>query len=389
MRESSPGLFDGSGKRPVILFVTTEDWYFWTHRSGLASAAIAAGFDVVLASRFTHHRARIEALGITCHPIDVHRGARSPLGDVVTLVGLARIIKDTHASLVHAVALKPILMCLWAVVRVPAPRFCFAVTGLGHLFIAQGMAMRALRWALRPFLRRLMTHPRSTVIVQNADDLAVLERLRLLAPERTRLIRGAGVDTDKFLTSPIPRATIPMVVLPARMLRDKGVIEFIEAVGLLRKQGVAIRAVLVGALDEANPTALTKRDLEALCLTHGSEWWHHREDMPGVYAEADIVCLPSYREGLPKALLEAASCGRPLVATDVPGCREICRQGESGLLVPPRDAQALAAALGRLLADPDLRARMGKRAREIVERDFSSEIINAQTLALYRELCAA
>ncbi len=377
------------GKRPLILFVTTEDWFFWTHRSGLALAAIAAGFDVALASRFTHHRARIEALGITCHPLAVHRGAGSPLGDMVTLFELARLVRDTRACLVHAVALKPILMCLWAVMRVPDTRFCFAVTGLGHLFIAQGMPMRALRRVLRPLLRRLMTHPRSTVIVQNKDDLAVLERLRLLIPDRTRLIRGAGVDTVRFPTSPIPRASVPTVVLPARMLRDKGVVEFIEAAGLLRAQGVALRAVLVGALDEANPTALTKRELEALCQAYGCEWWQHREDMPEVYAEADIVCLPSYREGLPKALLEAASCGRPLVATDVPGCREICRQGESGLLVPPRDAQALAAALAILLADPDLRVLMGQRAREIVERDFSSKIINAQTLALYRELCAA
>jgi glycosyltransferase involved in cell wall biosynthesis len=377
----------GYGARPVILFVITEDWYFWSHRSDLATAAMEAGFDVALAARFTHHRERIEALGVRCYPLPFQRAGKNPTADLAMLSALSRVIKSAQASLVHAVAFKPILLCFWALIRFPDVRFCLAVTGLGHLFIADDALVRVLRFCLRPFLRFLMTHPRSTVILQNEDDLAVLAGEHLVTPGEPRLIRGAGVDTVKFRVSPMPQSEVPTVVLPARMLRDKGVVEFIEAVGLLHLRGVAVRGVLVGALDEGNPTALTRPHLEELCRTHGCEWWQHREDMPAVYAEADIVCLPSYREGLPKALLEGASSARPLVATDVPGCREICRQGESGLLVAPRDVEALAAALGQLLADPDSRARMGQRAREIVEREFSAEIVSRQTVAIYRELC--
>lgn len=375
------------GARPVLLFVVTEDWYFWSHRSGLATAAKEAGFDVALAARFTHHRERIEALGVQCYPLPFHRDAANPLADLAMLFALSRIIKAARANLVHAVALKPILLCFWALIRFPDLRFCLAVTGLGHLFIADDPFVRVLRLCLRPFLRFLMNHPRSTVILQNEDDLAMLAGERLVTRGHSRLIRGAGVDTVKFGAAPIPQSEVPTVLLPARMLRDKGVVEFIEAVGLMHQRGIAVRGVLVGALDEGNPSALTRPRLEELCRAHGCEWWQHREDMPAVYAEADIVCLPSYREGLPKALLEAASSARPLVATDVPGCREICRQDESGLLVAPRDVEALAAALGQLLADTASRARMGQRAREIVEHEFSAEIVNRQTVALYRELC--
>jgi len=324
---------------------------------------------------------------VRCYPLAFQRAATNPVADLVTLFALSRIIKATQARLVHAVAFKPILMCFWSVLRFQDVHFCLAVTGLGHLFIADGTPMRLLRRCLRPFLLFLMTHPRSAVIFQNADDLAALAGERLVTPGHFRLIRGAGVDTVKFAARPAPHNEVPTVVLPARMLRDKGVVEFVEAVGQLRQRGIAVRGVLVGALDEGNPTALTASQLEALCLTHGCEWWQHRDDMPEVYARADIVCLPSYREGLPKTLLEAASSARPLIATDVPGCREICRHGESGLLVAPRDSQALAAALAQLLADPDLRARLGQRAREIVEREFSAELVNRQTVALYRELC--
>lgn len=387
MPASPAGAGNISCPRPVILFVVTEDWYFWTHRSGLAAAARAAGYDVALAARFTQHRERIEAAGVRCYPLALQRATRNPLADLAALFVLVRVIKTSGACLVHAVALKPILLCLWSLLRFPRLRFCFAVTGLGHLFIAGSPGVRMLRTCLFPFLRRLMTHPSSVVIFQNEDDRVLLAKNRLVKMAQTRLIRGAGVDTARYVPTSLPITTTPLVVMPSRVLRDKGVIEFIEAAGILHRQGLAARFALVGALDEASPTAIKRGQLEALCGTHGCEWWQHREDMTSVYAEATVVCLPSYREGLPKALLEAASCARPLVATDVPGCREICRNDENGLLVPPRNAQALASALARLLVDPGLCLRMGLRAREIVEQEFSAEMVHAQTISLYREIC--
>jgi glycosyltransferase involved in cell wall biosynthesis len=226
--------------------------------------------------------------------------------------------------------------------------------------------------------------------VQNDDDLRLLgEELGVDTNTGATLIRGAGVDLERYRPTPLPDTPDPVVLLPARMLRDKGIAEFIAAAGQVRARRPAARFVLVGGIDRDNPAAYAQGELEAAIAVTGVEWWGHRDDMRAVYAQAGIVCLPSYREGLPKALLEAAASGRPLVATDVPGCRDICRPGESGLLVPARDAAALAQAIETLLADDALRARLAAGARSLVEREFSSERVHAATLALYARLGAA
>jgi glycosyltransferase involved in cell wall biosynthesis len=207
----------------------------------------------------------------------------------------------------------------------------------------------------------------------------------IVSPERVRLIRGSGVDIERFAPTPEP-VGMPVVMLPSRMLWDKGVGEFVESAQLLKSRGVVARFVLVGDSDPENPAAISVAQLESWRDSGVVEWWGRCEDMPQVLAQASIVCLPSYREGLPKALLEAAACSRPLVSCDVPGCREIVRHGENGLLVPLRDAMALAGAIEKLLGDPGLRAAMGKRGRSLVEAEFSESLVAAQTLAIYREM---
>lgn len=372
--------------RPTLVFLVTEDWYFWSHRVDLARAALAAGFEVALASRFTAHRARIEAAGIRCIELPFVRSLRNPFSELRLMFAIARTIARTSPTIVHTVALKPILLSALAVVRCPRTQFCHAVTGLGYLFISREPAARIGRSVVVPLLRWLFARRCCWLILQNRDDRSLFARNAIGNPARTTVIPGAGVDTLKFAPSELPIDAAPLVILPARMLRDKGVLEFVDAARRVRARGLAARFALVGSADAENPAALDQQQLARLCSDGLVEWWRHREDMPAVYAQAAIVCLPSYREGFPKVLLEAAASGRPLVATDVPGCREICRDGDTGLLVPPRDAPALAAAITTLLEDRALAAQYGANARALVEREFSTAIINRHTLEFYRRI---
>ncbi len=372
--------------RRSLLLLVTEDWYFWSHRRELALAARAAGFDVTLGARFTAHQTRIEALGIHCVPISFVRAMGNPWRELTLLWQIARLIGKRRPTVVHCVALKPILLATLAAAVNPRVSFIYAVTGLGHLFIEESPHNRRLRRVVEPWLRWLFAHKNGHVVVQNDDDRALLTANGLTTASATHLIRGAGVDVAFFTAAPLPRDELPLVVLVARMLRDKGIVEFIEAARLLRARDCRVRMVLVGGVDEANPAALTTDALNRLCAEAQVEWWGHRDDMKSVYHAATLVCLPSYREGLPKALLEAAACGRPLLATDVAGCREICIDGQTGRLVKPRDVQSLAAGIAELAHDHARCAEMGARARQLCEAAFSSTAINAQTVALYQTL---
>ncbi len=301
--------------------------------------------------------------------------------ELATLFRLWRLYRRERPDIVHHVALKPVLLGGVAARLAGVRAVVGAVAGLGFLFSGDRRASRVarlLKWSLPGLIGR------GFAIVQNPEDAAMLADCGV-ASARIRLIRGAGVDINCFSPRPELPGT-PLVVLPARMLRDKGVGEFVEAARMLREQGVAARFALVGAPDPANPASISATELRTWAAAGVVEWWDQREDMPEVYAACHVVCLPSYREGLPKALLEAAACGRAIVTTDAPGCREVVRDGDNGLLVPVRNATALAMALRRLLADGGLRRVMGARGREIAVAAFSVERVVSETLALYREL---
>ncbi|HMM75127.1 MAG TPA: glycosyltransferase family 4 protein [Gammaproteobacteria bacterium] len=368
----------------TLLYVVTEDWYFWSHRVDLACAARRAGYRVLVATRCGALRARIEARGLECVDLPFERSLRHPLRDLRLLFALDALIARERPVLVHLVALKPILLAALALWRRPRTRFVHALTGMGYLFSSSDGLARHLQRAVRPLLRAILMRPNSHAIVQNEEDLRLLAGLGVPAAQAT-LIRGAGVDLSHY--APQPEASgPPLVLLAARMLRDKGIAEFLAAAPRVRARHPEARCVLVGGVDPDNPAAYGASELEAAAQAAGVEWWRHREDMAPVYAQATVVCLPSYREGLPKVLLEAAASARALVATDVPGCRDVCRPDVSGLLVPARDAEALAEAISTLLSDPALRARLAQGARALVEREFSADAVHAATLALYARL---
>jgi glycosyltransferase involved in cell wall biosynthesis len=260
-----------------------------------------------------------------------------------------------------------------------------AISGLGYAFTPD----RGARW-LRPLVtawyRVALAHPRSRTIFQNHDTYRQFVEGGWIRRERAALIRGSGVDCDLFRPTPEPTGR-PVVMLAARMLWDKGIREFVEAARLLRDAAAGTRFVLVGAPDSGNPRSVPRAQLEAWARDAGVEWWGHREDMPAVLAAATLVVLPtSYPEGTPKILVEAAACGRAIIASDAPGCREVVRHDVNGLLVPVRDGAALARAIETLVAAPALRARFGQAGRAIAVAEFSDRLVVRETLALYREL---
>ena len=372
--------------RPTLLFLVAEDWYFASHRLTLARAAVQAGYRVVVATRVTTHGDQIRAVGCEVIPLGWRRKIQAPWRELRDLLQIVRLYRELAPSLVHHVALKPIIYGSIAARLVGVQRVVNAVAGLGHIFTAQSLRARALRPVLRLLLRHVVDSPRTRVIVQNPDDRQVLLRARIARPDRLVLIRGVGVDLGLFRHEPFVNGS-PVVLLASRMLWDKGVGEFVEAAKVLRTRGFAARFALVGDTDADNPGAIPRAQLIAWSHEGYVEWWGLRTDMPAVLSQAQIVCLPSaYGEGLPKILLEAAAAGRPIVASNAPGCREVVIHEHNGLLVPVRDVAALASAIATLLLDPALCREMGLRGRRLAETQFSADRSSAETLLVYHEL---
>lgn len=366
---------------PKLLFVVTEDWYFVSHRLALAREAQRAGFDVAVATRFGGHRQAIEHAGLRTTSFEMNRRGLNPLGLIWEALALANVLRRERPDIVHLVSLRPAVVGALAARIGHAPHIVFAVTGMGFLFTDNGR-QTFLRSALQKVLPYLLSA--GLTIVQNAYDAQQLVSFGLPS-ELLRLIPGSGVDIGRFV--PVENENqVPVVMMASRLLWDKGVGEFVSAARILHGEGA--RFVLVGALDTDNPTSIPEDVLKRWVEEGVVEWWGHVEDMTKTLVFADIFCLPSYREGLPKALLEAMACGKPCVTTDVPGCRDAVQDGDNGLLVPAKDATALAAAIARLLHDPDLRCWMGKRGRQRAVEEFNHEKVIAATLAIYRDTLA-
>jgi glycosyltransferase involved in cell wall biosynthesis len=303
----------------------------------------------------------------------------------MTTLQLWRVLRSVRPDVVHLVTIKPILLggLLARLVRVPA--LVVAVSGLGYVFMSHGSAAWVRRSLVSVLYKLALTHRNLKVIFQNADDLRSLNEIVHLPAHQVVTLRGSGVDLAHFAHWPLP-AGVPVVVLAARLLADKGVFEFVEAAKLLKAQGCSARFVLVGTVDTGNPTSVKQTELDAWVRDGVVEWWGHRSDMAQVLSAAQIVVLPSYREGLPKVLLEAAACGRPVVTTNVPGCRDAIEPGVTGVLVPVQDALALAQAMNELILDPVRCERMGTAGRALAEQAFDVRQVIAAHLQIYAEL---
>ena len=396
---------DGAVKRRLML-VVTDDWYLWSHRIGLAEAARDAGYEVTVATTVRGHGEKIRALGIDLVHVDFARGRLSPWANLRTVRALRGVYRSRAPHLVHHVAIKPIVLGSLAAAtatataatrvrsqsRTPgptsAPAVVNALAGLGTGFTSSHVKARLARPALRLALAWAMRRPRSQVIVQNGENAGFVESLGVRR-ERISLLPGSGVDVRAFRPRPEPEGPI-RVTMVSRLLRDKGVREFCAAAALVRKAREDVVFTLVGAPDDGNPTSVSRDQLRSWTAGGLVEWQGRREDVADVLAASHVAVLPTYYgEGAPMSLIEAAACGRAIVATDVPGCRTVVRHGGNGLLVPARDARALAEAAAALADDPARRAAMGAEGRRRAEAEFASERIHAETLEVYERALAA
>lgn len=370
-----------------LLYVVTEDWYFRLHWLNLAVAARRAGYDVAVATRINapEHAQAIQDAGLRLLPLGMNRRSLNPLRELGAVAGLTELYRRERPDLVHHVAIKPVLYGAFAARRAGVPHWVNGLPGLGYVYASDEPKARLLRPLIGGLFRLLLNHPRSAVLLQNHDDARFFAD-GIVAPERVHCVRGVGVDVARYTPAPEPDGP-PLAVLAARMLWEKGVAELIEAARLLRQRGTAIRIALVGGPDPGNPRSVPEAVLRGWQAEGLVEWWGQRDDMPAVWRQAAIAVLPTtYREGLPTVLLEAAATGRPLVATDMPGCREVVWPDRTGLLVPPGDAVALADALDKLAGDAALRARLGAAARQAAESEFAVPVVCGLVLDLYRRM---
>lgn len=368
-----------------LIFVVNNPKFFISHRIKIGEEAKSSGFEVHVATGPGPELSIIEQSGFITHEIALKRGSMSPLQELKAFISLYRLYQQLKPDLVHHVTIKPVLYGTLAGRLAKVPAIVNAISGLGFVFTAAGTKAAAFRTLVQLAYRCILRHSNMIIIFQNEDDQSVFLRARLVIPEQCRFIKGSGVDLNLFF--PVPEeAGDPIILLPSRLLRDKGVVEFVEAARLLIRKGIKARFVLVGESDFGNPTAIDKEVIDEWIMEGCIEWWGYRTDMAKIMQQAHIICLPSYREGLPKTLIEATASGRSIVTTDVPGCRDVVTDGMNGFLVPRQDSTALAAALEKLVINPDLRQKMGRKGREKAEAEFSINNVVQKHLEIYNEL---
>lgn len=372
----------------ILLFANT-DWYLFNFRRSLAVALRGAGHDVLLVSPDGPYGGRLRDLGFRWIPAPMVRSSLNPVREAALLTWLWRLIRDEQPDLIHGFTIKCAIYGSVAAKLAGVRARVNAVAGMGYVFTSEELRARLLRPFVRCLMRIAMDDGSARLILQNPDDVALFDRAGLVHPSRVRLIPGSGVDCVRF-NPPAPPINRPSttfrVLLPARLLWDKGLKEYVAAARLLRSRGREIEFLLAGEPDSGNPAAVPLATVEGWNSEGVVRWLGHVEDMPELYRSVEAVVLPSYREGLPKGLIEAAACGLPLVTTDVPGCREVVTNGVTGLLVPARNAEALADAIAALQDDPHLRERLGTAARQKAVSEFDERVVVERTMHVYQEL---
>jgi glycosyltransferase involved in cell wall biosynthesis len=369
-----------------LIFIVTEDWFFASHFLPMLRAAREAGFAPSVICRVDRHRAAIEAEGARVIPLDADRGRRQIGAALATIRALTRILRAERPHMVHLIALWPIGLGGIAAILAGVKRRVCAVTGLGFLGASSTLAARAARFAIRLMLRGPLDGRGVRFLLENPDDATLLGFDPARSP-RVVIVGGAGVDPDLYPASPLPPMPPLKIAVIARMLWSKGVDLAMEATRLARQQGAAIELSLYGEPDPTNPKTIPRKTLEAWSGEPGISWRGRTNDAASVWREHHVCCLPSRGgEGLPRTLLEGASCGRAVLTSDVPGCRALVRNGVEGLLVPPGDAPALARAMLDLARDPARLARMGEAARKRVLSGFTERQVMDAVAEMYREL---
>ncbi len=363
------------------LLVANTGWYLYNFRLSLARALRAQGWDIVLVAPDDEFSRRFHQEGFRWAPLRMSQRGLNPILETMTILALVRLYNHERPDIVHHFTVKCYLYGTLAAKIVRVPRILNAITGLGYVFSSRApraVVLRSLlQWIYKPIFKD------TEVVFQNGDDCQEFLKNGWIAPAQAQIIPGSGVDVDNFHPTEEPQGIVT-VLLPARMLWSKGISEFVEAARIHRSQGIPARFVLVGDTEKSSPDSVPLETLRSWQAEGVIEWWGWQQDMAGAYEKSHIVCLPTYYgEGLPRVLIEAAASGRPIVTTDTPGCHDVVRANENGLLVPVRNVEALANALKTLILDPELRRQMGRTGRRIAVEDYSVPIIVEKTRARF------
>ena len=370
-----------------ILLVANTDWFLYNFRLELAKMLHQEEFDVTLVTPNGPYVQKFIDLGLAWIEWRVNRQTIAPWSEIPAVSSLRSIYRSKPPDLVHHHTMKAVLYGSVAARSLNVQSVVNSITGLGYIFSSNSPKARLLRSLIIPALRFALGHQNLHSIFENETDLDFMVDERISRTERSTIINSVGVDTKRFVPS-IKTDGPPVIMMVGRMLWDKGVGVFVEAVSQLRGR-LEFRTVLVGNPDPGNPGSIPKDQLSSWQDQGLIEWWGFQENMQDIYAQSDIIVLPTmYGEGVPKVLLEAAACARPIIATDIPGCRTVVRDGHNGLLVPTNDADSLAEAIGKLIVNPNLCQEMGTSGRAIIKERFSIEEVNRKTIAIYEKLLA-
>lgn len=369
-----------------LFFIVNEPWFFLSHRLPIALAAKEQGYAVHVATKAGEAVSEISKHGFVHHIIPLSRSGNTVLGELACLFAIWKLLRKIKPDVIHLVTIKPVLYGGIASRFTSVKKVVAAVSGLGTLFLAQGMKAELKRKLGAGLYRLALRSKKTTVILQNPDDRQLLMELGAVKPEQTVLIRGSGVDLSSYQFFPEALDGIPVVTFAARLLFDKGLAEYVAAVQLLNSRGVEATYQIVGDIDLGNPTSATEKDIKAWDVIPNLSVLGYQQDMAAVFKGSNIVVLPSYREGLPKVLIEAAACGRAVITTDVPGCRDAIEANKTGLLVPAKNSIELANAIEQLVLDSALRARMGTAGRKLAEEAFSIDQVIEQHLSIYQQV---
>jgi glycosyltransferase involved in cell wall biosynthesis len=367
-----------------ILLISNTDWYLHHFRLPLANTLRDQGFEVVFVSPPGKYAPMIKSLGFRWVGWRLGRRTLTPWSELSSTIELARILRREHPDLIHNHTIKPVIYGSLATRLAGCDKVVNSITGRGFIFVNQATRTRLLKLLVRIMYRIALNHAGFVTIFENETDREYFNKEKIIKSRNTYLIPGMGVDTDYFKPVPEPEG-ITIILYSGRLLWDKGVGTLVDAAHLLH-QRTPVRVALVGQPDPGNPTSIPESTIRNWVSVGLVEWWGWREDMNIVYQSSHIVTLPSMGEGIPTSLLEAAACGKPLVASDVPGCRDVVQHNINGILVPAGDPAALAGALYQLVSKPELRGKMGLVGRQFVLQHFTTSIINSQTIAVYQEM---
>lgn len=368
-----------------ILFVVSEDWYFCSHRLPIAIAAKKVGYEVVLATNISDHKNLLDSHGIRTVPLKfMKRSSINILREICLFIELLVIIKLEKPQIIHNVSLKLVIYSSFCSKIIGKGFLVNALGGLGIIFTNNNLSTKLLRFIILRFLRVVLNFTNSSIIVQNQFDFAYINRNAKVNKEKIKLICGAGVDLEKF-SADNQSSDKPIVMLASRLIREKGIFEFVEASNILRVRGYDFRFVIVGKPDLGAKSFVPEHQIK-LWVQYGLvEWWGYFMDMSKIIPQASIVCLPSYYgEGLPKILIEAMACYKPVITTSIPGCSSVVRDGVNGILISPKNPKELANSIENLLINHSLRKSMGIEGRRIAERKYDVNDVIKKTLSIYK-----